>query len=201
MDRLRVAAHATDPVMHTGLVGYLRSSQGVVVVAGRPRSAVQVAVFAVERVAVPTLELLRGLAAEGSVPTVLVTNRAAEVTASALAACGVVAVLPMSAVLSPRLHETVLAAGREALPGDLRAEVETLHREVLPPDVLNAASLGEREIAVLRLLSEGRDTGEIASQLGCSERTVKNTLFAAAKRLGAHNRVHAVAHALRAGII
>ena len=64
-----------------------------------------------------------------------------------------------------------------------------------------ATSLNLREVEVLRLVSEGFETAEIAGQLCYSERTVKNVIYAITNRLNLRNRQHAVAYALRAGVI
>ncbi|SDZ07167.1 regulatory protein, luxR family [Saccharopolyspora shandongensis] len=61
--------------------------------------------------------------------------------------------------------------------------------------------LTEREVDVLRLMADGWCTAEIAGGLGYSERTVKNALSSVTSRLKLRNRAHAVAYALRAGII
>jgi len=53
----------------------------------------------------------------------------------------------------------------------------------------------------LRLLADGMDTGQIAQRLSYSERTVKNILQGMLTRLGLRNRTHAVAHAIRLGLI
>jgi DNA-binding CsgD family transcriptional regulator len=59
----------------------------------------------------------------------------------------------------------------------------------------------DRELRVLRLLSEGCDTREIAHRLCYSERTVKNVIQDVTRRFGLRNRSHAVAFALRQGLI
>jgi DNA-binding NarL/FixJ family response regulator len=101
----------------------------------------------------------------------------------------------------------VLAAtgGRGVLPprllGALLKQVELLQREVLAAHGLNASGLAPREVEVLRLMADGSDTAEIAEALCYSERTVKNILHALMSRLNLKNRAHAVAYAMRAGII
>jgi DNA-binding NarL/FixJ family response regulator len=56
-------------------------------------------------------------------------------------------------------------------------------------------------VEVLRLLAEGCDTAEIARRLAYSEPTIKNVIQRLFEHLRARNRPHAVAVALRAGII
>jgi DNA-binding NarL/FixJ family response regulator len=62
-------------------------------------------------------------------------------------------------------------------------------------------AVSERDRQVLRLLAEGCDTGEIARSLAYSEPTIKNAIQRLFEQLHAKNRPHAVALALRAGII
>ena len=59
----------------------------------------------------------------------------------------------------------------------------------------------EREAEVLRLLAEGYDTAEVGRKLFYSERTVKNIIHDVTSRLELRNRAHAVAYAIREGLI
>jgi DNA-binding NarL/FixJ family response regulator len=61
--------------------------------------------------------------------------------------------------------------------------------------------LSQREVAVVRLMAEGCDTNEIARRMRYADHTVKNIIYSLTHRLGLRNRSHAVAYALRAGII
>ena len=61
--------------------------------------------------------------------------------------------------------------------------------------------LTERDVSILRLLSEGTDTRGIASRLGYSERTVKNVVHDMLTKLNCRNRVQAIALATRRGVI
>jgi DNA-binding NarL/FixJ family response regulator len=69
------------------------------------------------------------------------------------------------------------------------------------PDDPRAPELSTREVAVLRLLADGFDTAEVARALCWSERTVKNAVHDITTRLRLRNRTHAVAYALRRGLI
>jgi LuxR family quorum-sensing system transcriptional regulator CciR len=62
-------------------------------------------------------------------------------------------------------------------------------------------TLSERQLACLKLVAEGRSSPEIARELGISPRTVDDYLAEACVKLGARNRVQAVAEAVRAGLI
>jgi LuxR family quorum sensing-dependent transcriptional regulator len=58
-----------------------------------------------------------------------------------------------------------------------------------------------RELAVLRLVSSGRQTAEIAKALELGEETVRSHLKKAQGKLGARNRTQAVAEAIRQQLI
>ncbi|CAL2068603.1 MULTISPECIES: helix-turn-helix transcriptional regulator [Streptomyces] len=62
-------------------------------------------------------------------------------------------------------------------------------------------SLTGRQMSVLRLMAEGHGNAGIAQLLDCSEHTVKNVVYEVMARLGARNRAHAVARAVRHGLI
>jgi DNA-binding NarL/FixJ family response regulator len=99
----------------------------------------------------------------------------------------------------------------ESLEANLRATVQGAG--VLPSDVLSgllvavradegrSSRLTNREEQVLRLIADGHATREVAEELCYSERTVKNVLHDVVTKLGARTRSHAVAHAVRAGLI
>lgn len=61
--------------------------------------------------------------------------------------------------------------------------------------------LSERELEILRLVAEGCDNEEIASQLVLSPRTVKNHVSSILSKLELDNRVQAAVYAVRKGIV
>jgi DNA-binding CsgD family transcriptional regulator len=63
------------------------------------------------------------------------------------------------------------------------------------------ASLTARELAVMRLLSDGHQMAEGARLLGLGEETVRTHLKKAQGKLGARHRTHAVAQAIRLHLI
>ncbi len=91
------------------------------------------------------------------------------------------------------------------LPGDLLGKllnhVGSLQRSSLDPRSLSLSTLTTREADMLRMVSEGLDTAEIARKTAYSERTVKNVLHEVITRLQLRNRAHAVGYALRNGLI
>lgn len=76
--------------------------------------------------------------------------------------------------------------------------VRRVHRglRVIDPELASEAwgepdPLTDRERQVLRLAGDGMVSGDIASQLGLSEATVRNYLSEAISKLGAGNRIEA----------
>ncbi|HZP75510.1 MAG TPA: helix-turn-helix transcriptional regulator [Pseudolabrys sp.] len=61
--------------------------------------------------------------------------------------------------------------------------------------------LDETELAALHLFANGRSTDEIAATLSVSKSVATHYLRVAARKLGARNRVHAVAIAVRQGLV
>jgi DNA-binding NarL/FixJ family response regulator len=61
--------------------------------------------------------------------------------------------------------------------------------------------LTDREFDVLRLLADGSSTRDIAEHLSYSERTVKNIVHDLLAKLNCRTRAHAVAFAVRHGVI
>ncbi|MFN2505996.1 MAG: LuxR C-terminal-related transcriptional regulator [Acidimicrobiales bacterium] len=100
--------------------------------------------------------------------------------------------------------QALVAAIRSVVSGSSALPVE------LVPRLLDRAArsgnggphpLTSRELAVLRSLSEGDDTREIADTLGYSVRTVKNIVHDLLMKTNCRNRAHAVALATRQGLI
>ncbi|HWO59561.1 MAG TPA: response regulator transcription factor [Umezawaea sp.] len=207
MARVRVVVHSTDPMTYVGLTSYLKSRPEMVIVDKHEAGHADVAVFSTERLTSEAMNKLRALSAERTVPTVLMASELTEAPLLAVVECGVVAILPRAAVTGDQLVDSIMAAaaGNGVMPrdilGKLLKRVEMLQREVLAPNGLNVAGLEPREVDVLRLIAEGWGTDEIAKELQYSERTVKNVIYNVTNRLKLRNRAHAVAYALRAGVI
>lgn len=91
---------------------------------------------------------------------------------------------------------------------DLLAAVEAgacavlqLQQHVPSPRGLTLGGLSARETDVLRLAADGFDTDEIARKLCYSRRTVANIVHGVITRFNLNNRTHAVAYAIRVGLI
>jgi DNA-binding NarL/FixJ family response regulator len=125
----------------------------------------------------------------------------------AAAEAGVAGVIWRS-VINPRSFTAVVravAGGDALLPPEVQnrllKDVVRLQNTVLAPLGLSASGLDAREIDVLRLIAEGLSTAEIAQRMQYSERAVKKILYEMTKRLKLRNRSHAVAFAMRSGIL
>jgi DNA-binding CsgD family transcriptional regulator len=69
------------------------------------------------------------------------------------------------------------------------------------PSTGSSETLSPREREVLQLLSEGLSTRAVAATAHLSHNTVRSYVQTALSKLGAHNRLHAVAIAREAGLI
>jgi DNA-binding NarL/FixJ family response regulator len=138
---------------------------------------------------------------------VLLASRVDDKGLLAAAEAGVSGVVRRSDATARNLASAIRAAavGEGTLPPDLLGrllrQVGQLQRQVLSPRGLTFLGLTERESKVLRLLSEGLDTAEVGQRLFYSERTVKNIIHDVTSRLELRNRTHAVAYAIREGLI
>jgi DNA-binding NarL/FixJ family response regulator len=77
---------------------------------------------------------------------------------------------------------------------------ERISRGAVPPDMQVLNSLSEREVEVLKLLSQGLSNPEIASRLYLSEGTVRNYVSSILTKLDVSDRTQAALLALRAGL-
>ena len=202
-----VYVYANDPILQAGVGSQLRGSPEVAVVDQSELDQADVAIVVADLVDETVLRILRAIQ-RGSAPrTVLIAAVLDESTVIAAAEAGVSGLLRRGEVTAERLLEVVkkVAAGEAAVPADLLArlldQVGRLQRQVLSPRGLRFSGLSEREIEVLRLLADGMDTSEIARKLSFSERTIKAVLHDVTTRLQLRSRAHAVAYAVREGLI
>lgn len=205
--RISVYVYGNDPILQAGVGSQLRACPDVVVVNQSELDEADVAIVVADLVDETVLRILRAIQ-RGSAPrTVLIAAALDESTVIAAAEAGVSGLLRRGEVTAERLLEVVrkVAAGEAAVPSDLLArlldQVGRLQRQVLSPRGLRFSGLSEREIEVLRLLADGLDTAEIARRLSYSERTIKAVLHDVTARFQLRSRAHAVAYAVREGLI
>jgi DNA-binding NarL/FixJ family response regulator len=199
MDQVAVHVVAQDAVATVGLALLLRCHPRIVESADP-----DVIVFSTPRVDRAAMDRIRRLP---DIPVVLLTGVVDEASLPPLIECGVVGIVDRTRAGDPELIEAVLAAyeRKSLLPKDLLAELGTairaMRRETVNPLALNPAGLNARELEVLRLLADGAEIAEIARKLTYSESTIKHVLHTLSTRFNFRNRVHAVAFALRAGVL
>jgi DNA-binding NarL/FixJ family response regulator len=203
---IHVALRAPTPLSHAGLTGFLRSRPEFDVLPEADDAAADVAVVCCNRLTQDVVAMLRRAPFSARASVVLIVSEITE--AELLVALGyrVAAILPRAAVTADQLAQSVTAAAES--PGvmpphvvrELLRHIERLRQEILTPRETEAG-LSPREIDVLRLMADGLDTNEVANELSYSERTVKKVIHGVTRRLNLRNRSHAVAYAVRAGII
>ncbi|MFJ6773999.1 response regulator transcription factor [Kitasatospora sp. NPDC091257] len=199
--------------MEAGVVSYLRVRPEIQLLtadddtAGESEQPVVNLVVA-ETLSEPILKTLRQLhySSSGSSTTLLI-GHIEEADLMVAASCGVRALLYRDVLTSEHLVSTIVsvANGEGAVPGDLLGrllgQVGQLQQRVLNQHGLTIGGLTKREAEILELVAQGYDTAAIARRIGFSERTVKALLHGVVVRYGLHNRTHAVAYAIRQGLI
>ena len=206
MERIAVYVHADDPISQAGVASQLRPRPEVRVLDTAEAEQAKVALVVADKVTEPTLKVLRSLQ-RGGVRLVLVVAELDDTDLVAAVEAGVAGLVRRAEATPERMVSVIrsAAAGEGSVPPDLLGrlldQVGRLQRQVLWPRGLTFAGLAEREIEVLKLVADGLDTAEIASKLSYSQRTVKNVLHDITSRLHLRNRSHAVAYALRHGLI
>jgi len=194
-----------DPISQAGVVSQLRERPEVRVV--HDVDDARVAVFVADHVDDTVAHSMRAMRCKSNIRLMLVAtvvDDAAVVTAAEAGVGGLLRRCDASADLLVRTISRVAAGEGEVPPdllGRLLEQVGRLQRQVLAPRGLTFAGLTPREAQVLKLVADGHDTSEIALELCYSERTVKNVLHDLTTRLQLRNRSHAVAYALREGLI
>jgi DNA-binding NarL/FixJ family response regulator len=205
--RVAVRIFADDLILEAGVKSHLRTRPEITLLtAGDTGGNPVVNLVVTETLDESTLQTLQRIRA-GAVPAVLLVGRIEVNDLPRAAAGGVRALLYRHLATPDRIVSTIIAAanGEGVIPGDLLSHLLTqvgqLHRELLNPNGLTLSGLTVRETQILKLASEGYDTAGIARRVGFSERTVKSLLHGVVVRYGLRNRTHAVAHAIREGMV
>ncbi|MEU0073864.1 response regulator transcription factor [Streptomyces sp. NPDC006332] len=200
-----MAVTASDPLSREGAVSQLRRHPEIEL--REETGPDTVALLIEDTLDEAALTRLRRTVRSEGARAVLVVGTIRENELLDVIECGVGAIVWRREATPYRLVQAVLAAARGDgdLPSDLLgrliSQVGTLHRGAAGRPGAPSLGLTSREVDVLRLVAEGLDTGEIASKLSYSERTVKNVMHGLTTRLHLRNRAHAVAYALREGYL
>jgi DNA-binding NarL/FixJ family response regulator len=101
-------------------------------------------------------------------------------------------------LLKNLLHKELLETIRAVHAGKLKLSTEASNELA---EHTNDDALTPAELAVLRLIAEGNSNKQIAAHLTVTEETVKGRVKNILSKLGANDRTHAVAIAMKRGII
>jgi DNA-binding NarL/FixJ family response regulator len=202
-------------IYRRGVEAYLMSVPGVVAVAGAgscqeawDSDGLRNADLAIVDCGEPgARQFIRRTRDQMGIPVIACSTRCDEDSVLAAVEAGATGVLAKESITPETLCATVDAALQGAgvmspeILGMLLSGLNRVSREVLEPRGLSLSRLTTREQQVLRLIAQGHATREVAEQLSYSERTVKNVLHDVVTKLGVRSRSHAVAHAVREGLI
>jgi DNA-binding CsgD family transcriptional regulator len=105
-------------------------------------------------------------------------------------------------------HQGVLYVSRISSFASFRMTIDSPDPKILNSDIADleqfapaASTLSQRESQVLVLISAGLTTTQIADRLGMSSKTVENRKQSIFSKLGVQNQSHAVAVAMRTGLL
>jgi DNA-binding NarL/FixJ family response regulator len=193
-------------VSEAGVASQLRYHHDLEVLPSAAATAPDVVVLIADLVDEDTARSIHTISREGSrvvLVATLVDGGAVLVAVEA----GVAAIVRRSEATPDRLVTAIRAAstGDGHLPPDLLGrllqQVGGTQTRPPAPQGLRFGGLTQRELTVLRLIAEGYSTREIARRLSYSERTIKNSIHDLVSRFQLRNRAHAVAFAVRQGLI
>jgi len=195
---LRVHLHAPDERMRAGVLELLR--QPDVVVTTTPESDVDT----VLSVAATVEEAFAQRPARwpGARLVVMADSFSRDGVLRALRA-GVTTMLRFARLTPAHLADGLRAArdGGGRMPHDVLVRLLGRTGDDPKSELPVAPRLTRRHVTVLRLMAEGFDNATIAGSLSCSEHTVKNVIYELMAQLQARNRAHAVAAAVRLGLV
>ena len=206
-EQIPVVVCAADPLSRAGIISQLRRVNGVTIASVDDPPVDAVALVVADGMSNEVAADLRALRGRGIARVVLLVARVDDRDLLAAVEAGASGVIRRSEATAGNMANAIrsAAAGEGTLSPDLLGrllrQVGQLQRQVLAPRGLTFSGLTERETAVLRLLAQGHDTAEVGRQLFYSERTVKNIIHDVTSRLELRNRAHAVAYAIREGLI
>ena len=142
-----------------------------------------------------------------SIPLIVITANEDDRILLELFDCGIAGFIPKTSTgeLIEAAIRVVLAGGRYLPPRIADLAREGAKQGQAPPDggprTDQIARLTQRQVEVLRLISDGESNKEIARALTLSPATVKAHVAAVIAVLGATNRTEAAARARETGLI
>jgi DNA-binding NarL/FixJ family response regulator len=203
----RVRVRATDPVSEAGVASQLRYHNDLEILSADSPTAPDVVVLVADRVDESTARVVREVRQTDAARVVLIVGGIDGSSVLAAVEAGVAAIVRRGEATTERLATAIRAAatGDGHLPPDLLGrllqQVGEAQRHRTTPQGLTFGGLTQRELTVLSLIAEGYSTSEIAAKMAYSERTIKNAIHDLVSRFQLRNRSHAVAFAVRQGLI
>ena len=203
-NEIRILTVDDHPVLREGIAAILASEADMVLVAeaGNGREAIEQ--FRTHRPDVTLMDLQMPLMGGGEAIVairkefpdariIVLTTYSGDVQADRAFRAGACGYL-LKSMLRKELIETIrtVHGGRKRIPPEIAVEMAEHHAD---------DALTEREIDVLRQVASGNANKIIADKLEISEETVKSHMRKILSKLGANDRTHAVAIALKRGII
>lgn len=207
VDRIPVALCADDAISRAGLIAQLRHRGEVRLLQDDQTAEGTVAIVLGDEIDEALLRRIRSVRRTTGARVVVMVGRLDDASLLTALEAGAGTLLLRQTASVDAVIEAVrtTANGSGTVPPDMLGrlldQVGRLQRDVLRPRGLTFSGLTEREIKVLRLVADGHDTLEVGQRLFFSERTVKNIIHDVTTRLHLRNRTHAVAYALRQGLI
>jgi DNA-binding NarL/FixJ family response regulator len=200
-----VAVLSRDPVLRDGVIAQFRGRWEID--AGARTHDARVSVIVADELDRETLDACRRFRrSRADAGVVVVVSRLDDMGLLTGFEAGASGFVRRNEAVPERLVPVVVAVdrGEVSVPPDLIGGLLThLSRlqTVGSTGPVPTTSLSMRETEVLRLASEGLETSEIARRLSYSERTVKGVVHDITTRLQLRNRTHAVAYAVKNGLI
>jgi len=203
-NQIRILCVDDHPVLREGIAAILASEADMVLVAeaGNGREAIEQ--FRIHRPDITLMDLQMPLMGGGEAilairkefpdaRIIVLTTYSGDVQADRAFRAGAYGYL-LKNMLRKELVETIrtVHSGRRRIPPEIAVEMAEHHAD---------DALTEREIDVLRQVASGNANKIIADHLEISEETVKAHMRKILSKLGANDRTHAVAIALKRGII
>ncbi|MET7458451.1 LuxR C-terminal-related transcriptional regulator [Streptomyces sp. NPDC005574] len=193
-----MAIHADDPIDRAGLSGYVRQDHRLYEVDYAGVGKVDIFVVSVETV---TVDTLRSLSNDPTAKFLLIVKNRWNIETLTATARGVCGALWYANCFPDTLSQALLAidAGGKVIsesPKDMFAEKATDGNASR-----TTSGLTSKEIGVLQLAADGLDHSEIADKMSCSLGAVERLLSGIMERLNVRNDAHAVACAMRSGVI
>jgi DNA-binding NarL/FixJ family response regulator len=206
---LRIGLVASDPITADGVTAYARAHERLAVVAPDRLEEAEVGLLLVadfDDTSLASIESLIHASGNPRLPVVVVAESISRAHLMSAVGLGLICYLTRSQARLDMVVKAAFAAraGNAYLPQQvtgLLVDGVRMAQSVRAPRGSADTGVSCREADILTLLSEGVPVSEIASKLNYSERTIKYALQQFEIRLNLRNRVHAVAYAIRAGLI